>query len=122
MKNKFYILLAVLLGWGCEKAVIDRPDPFAKPEKLIISLNFSYRETSSISGFVQFNNISNGFQSYTWNFGYKDKDGKEVISNEVGPYTFFPANGEYLVILKGVDVNGKEHITHQYVVVKNKGG
>lgn len=122
MKNKIYIFFAVLLGWGCEKAVIDRPDPFAKPEKVIISLNFSYRETSSISGFVQFSNLSNGFQSYTWNFGYKDPQGKEALSTAAAPYTFFPANGEYLVILKGIDVNGKEQTTHQYVVVKNKGG
>lgn len=122
MENKFYIFFAVLFIWGCEKAIIERPDPFAQPEPAVIGLNFTYRESPSTSGFVQFNNLSNGFQSFTWSFGYQDKQGKEVISTEVSPYTFFPANGEYLVILKGVDINGNEHITRQYVLIKNKVG
>lgn len=121
MGKYIYLFIAVIL-LGCEKAVIERSDPFAKPEKIEILLDFTYRESSSASGFVRFNNISKGFQSYYWDFGYKDPDGLKVTSTEASPYTFFPANGEYLVILKGIDVTGKEQLTRQYVLVANKGG
>lgn len=121
MGKYIYLLLAVIV-LGCEKTVIERPNPFVKPEKVEILLDFTYRESSSVSGFVRFNNTSKGFQSYAWDFGYKDAQGMLVLSNEASPYTFFPENGEYLVILKGIDVNGKEQLTRQYVLVTNKGG
>lgn len=121
MGKFFYLLFAVAL-LGCEKDVIERPNPFAKPEKIEILLDFTYRESSTISGFVRFNNTSKGFQSFNWNFGYQDANGLPVTSTEASPYTFFPAKGEYLVILKGVDVNGKEQLVRQYVLVVNKGG
>ncbi len=119
MGKYIYLFLAISL-LSCEKVIIERPDPFAKPEKVEILLDFTYRESSSASGFVRFNNLSKGIQSYSWNFGYKDESGSLVTSTEASPYTFFPKNGEYLVILKGIDVNGKEQLTHQYVLVKNK--
>ncbi|MFN7118854.1 MAG: PKD domain-containing protein [Saprospiraceae bacterium] len=119
MGKYIYLFLAISL-LSCEKAIIERPDPFAKPEKVEILLDFSYRESSSASGFVRFNNLSKGFQAYHWSFGYENEAGSLVTSTEANPYTFFPKNGEYLVILKGTDVNGKEHLTRQYVLVTNK--
>lgn len=119
MGKYIYLFLAVVV-FGCEKAVIERPNPFAKSEKVEILLDFTYRESSSASGFVRFNNLSKGIQSFSWDFGYKDEKGNPVTSTEATPYTFFPKNGEYLVILKGTDVNGKEHFTRQYVLVQNK--
>lgn len=125
MKKKNYLYLALLLSFGmasCEKDVIERPDPFAKLEQIAVSLNFSYRESFSTSGFVRFNNLSTGFRSFKWDFGYKDATGKPVISADTNPYTFFPANGEYLIVLMGIDVYGKEQTIHKYILILNKEG
>ncbi len=120
--EKIYIIVVILLVWGCEKTAVDRPEPFAKPEKVEILLDFTYRESTTVSGYVAFANLSRGFQSYKWDFGYTDANGQAAISTDATPYTFFPANGEYLVILTGTDVTGKEQLVRQYVVVKNKVG
>jgi PKD repeat protein len=119
-KYVYWLLLVVVCG--CEKGIIDTPDPFVKPGKIEILLDFTYRESSSTSGFVRFTNTSRGFQSYRWDFGYKNAEGVPVTSTEPSPYTFFPKNGEYLVILKGVDVNSQEQTVRQYVLVTNKPG
>ncbi len=124
MKQLQYImtlLLFILFDFSCQAPVIERPDdPFRRKEATEIVLDFDYRESNSASGFVQFINLSRGFQSFFWDFGFTDAAGKPVTSTEARPYVFFPANGEYLVILEGIDVNNKRHRTRQYVLVKNR--
>lgn len=123
MKNKIYLFLAawLLLGLaGCEKAVIDRPNPFEKKSPPEIVLNFTYREVPNGLGQVAFTNRSKGFQSYFWDFGFKNKDGVQVTSRETSMRLFYPANGEYLVILRGIDLEGAEHEVHQFVKVALK--
>ncbi len=112
---------SMLFYFSCQAPVIERPDdPFQKKQIIEIVLDFDYQESNSISGFVQFSNLSSGFQSYSWDFGFKDENGKPVTSNEARPYVFFPANGEYLVILIGIDVNNRQQMTRKYILIKNK--
>lgn len=115
------LIASILCYLGCQAPLIERPDdPFQKKEPAIIVLDFDYRESNSSSGYVQFSNLSNGFHTFKWSFGFADTNGKLVTSDDARPYIFFPANGEYLVILKGIDVNGDEKMVHKYILIKNK--
>ncbi len=119
-RYRLALIALVSLYCSCEIPTIERNDVFNKKEEAIeILLDFDFRESNSSSGYVQFSNLSKGFQSYFWDFGFKDKDGKAVVSNEARPYVFFPANGEYLIILRGIDINNKEHTIHRYILIKN---
>lgn len=113
------IIISTLFYCSCEAPAIERFDQFNEEEVIEILLDFDFRESNSGSGYVQFSNLSKGFQSYFWDFGFKDKDGKAASSNDARPYVFFPANGEYLIILRGIDVNNKEHHIHRYILIKN---
>lgn len=80
-----------------------------------IVLHFTYWEVPKGLEQVAFTNRSKGFQSYSWDFGFTNKDGIQVTSRETSMRLFYPANGEYLVILKGIDLEGAEHEVHQFV-------
>ncbi len=123
MKKPYILALAWLLLWlpGCFAPVIERPDdPFEKKEPVPIVLDFDYRESNSASGYVQFINLSQGFQSWSWDFGFTYSSGQRATSQDARPYVFFPANGEYLVVLEGLDVNNTLHRTHKYIIIKNR--
>ncbi|MDX1939142.1 MAG: hypothetical protein SFU99_01240 [Saprospiraceae bacterium] len=121
LQYKMMLVALALFYWGCQAPLIERPDdPFRKEEPVVLVLDFDYRETNSSSGFVQFSNLSNGYHTFQWSFGFLDANGKPVTSDDARPYVFFPANGEYLVILTATDVNGKQNMVRKYILIKNK--
>ncbi len=117
--QRLFILSCISLCCSCE-APIDRSDVFPIGDVIEITLDFDFQESTTDPGYIQFNNLSKGFQSFQWNFGYNDDMGNPVTSKEVNPYIFFPENWEYVVTLTGIDFRGEKHRVRYWIPVVNR--
>lgn len=119
-KLHYHILLLLLfiIGLGCEDRTILHPG-FPEPEDDTILLDFTYRKSTNYYGFAKFQIHSHNIVSFSWSFGFLDKDGKLVTSTSSSPGIFFPANGNYEVNLKGTDTNFHDISISKIITITN---
>ncbi len=98
MKKSALIWLIVLSSCGLF------PEPQAKPvpdqSTGPISVDFEYRNSMMVGGWVRFIDLSTGIEQYEWSFGFMNNN-EPAKSYTSDPRIRFPSNGSYIVELKG---------------------
>ncbi len=112
-------VISLMIGiWACRGAVIDHPGIIQEQKPQPKVLDFKYQESNTGSGYVRFTNLSEGYHSFEWDFGFTDPNGERVTSKKKHPVMLFPAKGKYLVTLKAIDMNSqKTEIYRQIEIV-----
>lgn len=76
------IIVAFIGNWACRGAVIDHPGIIQKQNPQPKKLDFIYQESNTGSGCVRFTNLSEGYHSFEWDFGFTDPSGERVTSKK----------------------------------------